>query len=120
MVKMENECLLCADRTGYPHYFRSRRQLNIHHKEMHKKKKAYRKHISEEVKLVVLARDNNVCTKCRGKNDLHVHHIVHREHGGNDDPSNLTTLCDLCHAEEHRGEPVYNLMIKSLFKQVTI
>ncbi|GAB7057357.1 hypothetical protein JCM16163A_41060 [Paenibacillus sp. YK5] len=80
-----------------------------------KVKKTKKKTISSELRQQILERDGKKCSKCSSKQKLHVHHIVHREDGGSNEPDNLITLCDICHAEEHRGEPVYNIMIKSLF-----
>jgi 5-methylcytosine-specific restriction endonuclease McrA len=71
--------------------------------------------LKPEVRETVLKRDGYKCTKCNCKKNLHVHHIIHRKDGGTDDIMNLLTLCDLCHAEEHKGEPVYNIMIKSFW-----
>ena len=50
-----------------------------------------------------LQRDRTQCQICGDfpgcpYTKLHVHHIIHREHGGTDDLENLITLCDLCHA----------------------
>ncbi len=57
-----------------------------------------------EVRNVVLARDEYRCRECgdvcaRGEAD--VHHLVPRAAGGLDDPANLITLCDGCHAARH-------------------
>lgn len=56
------------------------------------------------VRAVVLARDSHTCQDCgetcsRGEAD--VHHLIPRAAGGNDDPANLVTLCDGCHAAHH-------------------
>jgi 5-methylcytosine-specific restriction endonuclease McrA len=40
---------------------------------------------------------------CRSAMHLEVHHIVHREHGGSHDPSNLVVLCSGCHQRHHDG-----------------
>lgn len=58
----------------------------------------------EEVRKVVLARDNNRCVSCgevcqRGEADIH--HLIPRSFGGTDEPSNLVTLCDGCHGAHH-------------------
>lgn len=57
-------------------------------------------------------RDGNQCAECGREEYLEAHHIVERSDGGTDDISNLLTLCPLCHAEKHKGQPVYRLMIK--------
>lgn len=57
-----------------------------------------------EVRRLVLARDNYTCVAChstRAAGELDVHHLVPRAAGGLDDPSNLITLCDGCHAARH-------------------
>ena len=63
------------------------------------------------VREAVLERDNHTCQKCGQHDDLHVHHIKHRADGGSNEADNLVTLCDRCHAEEHKGEPIYKLMV---------
>jgi len=57
-----------------------------------------------EVRAIVLARDSHTCRECgsacsRGEAD--VHHLIPRAAGGADDPANLITLCDGCHAAHH-------------------
>ena len=52
----------------------------------------------------MLNRDNHRCVACgttcaRGEAD--VHHLMPRDLGGSDDPANLVTLCDGCHAAHH-------------------
>jgi hypothetical protein len=84
------------------------------------KKKKPRYQMNNDLKILILKRDGQRCTKCKSKLCLHIHHIVHRENGGSDDEINLITLCELCHAEEHRGEPIYNLMITRLFRFVAV
>ncbi len=56
------------------------------------------------IRAVVLERDNFKCVEC-GK-DLardggHVHHVMPRALGGSDEPSNLISLCQICHASVH-------------------
>lgn len=56
------------------------------------------------VRAVVLARDSRTCRACGeacsgGESD--VHHLIPRAAGGTDDPANLITLCDGCHAAHH-------------------
>lgn len=57
-----------------------------------------------EVRRLVLARDNNTCVACRivpTAGEADVHHLVPLAAGGRDDPANLITLCDGCHAARH-------------------
>jgi ATP-dependent DNA helicase RecQ len=52
----------------------------------------------------VLERDRHTCVSCGTKpavGELDIHHLVPRSAGGLDDPSNLITLCDGCHAARH-------------------
>ena len=51
-------------------------------------------------------RDKYTCRKCFKKHPassgyLQVHHIIPLSKGGNNDPSNLITLCKRCHVVEH-------------------
>jgi 5-methylcytosine-specific restriction protein A len=50
------------------------------------------------------------CSNCRHRgskdNPLSVDHIVQREHGGSDDPSNLRVLCLDCNKRRPRGRVV--------------
>jgi ATP-dependent DNA helicase RecQ len=57
-----------------------------------------------EVRAIVLARDDSRCQECgeqTRQGEADVHHLVPRSSGGDDDPSNLITLCDGCHAARH-------------------
>ena len=57
-----------------------------------------------EVRKTVLRRDNYQCVECRTPcraADADVHHLLPRASGGTDEPSNLVTLCDGCHASHH-------------------
>jgi RecQ family ATP-dependent DNA helicase len=58
----------------------------------------------QEIQQIVLARDDRRCVACgaicqRGEAD--VHHLIPRDLGGPDEPSNLVTLCDGCHGAHH-------------------
>ncbi|KAB2908981.1 MAG: HNH endonuclease [Kofleriaceae bacterium] len=61
--------------------------------------------IAPRIRKAVLARDRHRCTVtgCTSSSFVDVHHIRHREHGGDDRMSNLTTLCELHHAQHHEG-----------------
>jgi ATP-dependent DNA helicase RecQ len=57
-----------------------------------------------QIRSEVLARDNHTCMECGiqcRSADTDVHHLLPRSAGGTDDPSNLVTLCDGCHAAHH-------------------
>ena len=49
----------------------------------------------------VLARDGGRCQRCGGKEKLECHHVVPSAAGGSDTPSNLRTICVLCHDMIH-------------------
>jgi ATP-dependent DNA helicase RecQ len=56
------------------------------------------------VRAVVLARDSHACRSCGetcSQGEADVHHLIPRAAGGVDDPANLITLCDGCHAAHH-------------------
>src|SRR5690349_3001939 len=56
------------------------------------------------VRAVVLARDSHTCRACGetcSQGEADVHHLIPRAGGGSDDPANLITLCDGCHAAHH-------------------
>ena len=59
----------------------------------------------DNVREYVLWRDGHTCQCCKGKSKdkvLEVHHIESRKTGGNS-PSNLITLCRICHSGYHKG-----------------
>lgn len=65
----------------------------------------------------VLHRDGHKCQNkdCKNKSEqkvLQVHHIVFREQGGTDAPSNLITLCNKCHTSPNhkKGKLLWNWM----------
>ncbi|MBR0739649.1 RecQ family ATP-dependent DNA helicase [Bradyrhizobium liaoningense] len=52
----------------------------------------------------MLRRDKFRCVECEkpcGRGDADIHHLLPRSAGGTDEPSNLVTLCDGCHAAHH-------------------
>jgi 5-methylcytosine-specific restriction endonuclease McrA len=55
----------------------------------------------EQLRLVVLQRDNWRCQNCGRHENLQVHHKKMRGQGGDDSDMNLITLCYSCHANEH-------------------
>lgn len=61
----------------------------------------------ENIKAMVLNRDNYTCQCCKGKHKdskLEVHHIVFRSNGGSDEQDNLIILCHTCHKYLHDGK----------------
>src|SRR5690242_2023488 len=55
-------------------------------------------------RLEVVRRDNFACVECGVavcNAETDVHHLLPRSSGGTDEPSNLITLCDGCHAAHH-------------------
>jgi len=61
--------------------------------------------IPERIRRKVMERDRWKCTfpACRSARHLEVHHVRHREDGGDNDPANLTALCSGHHALHHDG-----------------
>ncbi|MGE0399414.1 MAG: hypothetical protein AB7T06_22060 [Kofleriaceae bacterium] len=53
----------------------------------------------------LLARDMHQCRVpgCRARHHLDLHHVVHREYGGDDADANLVTLCSGHHRLHHMG-----------------
>lgn len=78
------------------------------------KKKNQFKYQYVQVRPLILERDSYTCQKCGSKDYLEVNHIIPKSKGGTNDTNNLITLCDLCHAEEHKDEPVYKIMMKRI------
>jgi 5-methylcytosine-specific restriction endonuclease McrA len=52
---------------------------------------------------LALQRDGAKCRLCGFDVVMHVHHIIHKARGGNNDLDNLITLCPNHHAMVHRG-----------------
>jgi 5-methylcytosine-specific restriction endonuclease McrA len=63
--------------------------------------------VSQNVREIVLARDNFCCQICGHKgsksNPLTMHHIKFKSHGGSSKPENLVTWCRSCHSSFHKG-----------------
>ena len=49
----------------------------------------------------ILERDGWRCQECGSLQELEVHHMKFRSHGGSDVESNLVTLCHACHHRWH-------------------
>jgi len=50
----------------------------------------------------VLERDGWRCQVCGSMERLEVHHLKFRSRSGDDDETNLITLCSDCHRQAHR------------------
>jgi ATP-dependent DNA helicase RecQ len=77
--------------------------------------------ISRDIRTLIDARDSKICQRCHYVQDaktilvegeifelpsdyanpINIHHILPRQYGGSDDPSNLITLCRSCHMQRH-------------------
>ena len=56
------------------------------------------------IRETILRRDKFKCVECEklcNRDEADIHHILPRSAGGGDEPSNLITLCDGCHAAHH-------------------
>jgi hypothetical protein len=61
--------------------------------------------IPAAVRRHVLARDHHCRVPgCGTRRRLDLHHVIHRAHGGTNDPSNLAALCPHHHRRHHRGD----------------
>ena len=71
-----------------------------------------RQAISPSVRQLVSQRDRGRCrvTGCRSSWNLDVHHLVHREDGGTNDPNNLILMCELCRARHNEHYADYVVM----------
>lgn len=72
---------------------------------------AHDRAIPDPVRGEVLVRDGYTCGKCGWSHSmwnrsdprhLELHHVKHHAKGGENDASNLITLCTVCHDQEHR------------------
>lgn len=77
-------------------------------------RKQHKKQTNNEARAKAIMRDGGKCVLCGSTENLQVHHKLHRADGGTDDLDNLVTLCEECHAKQHEGEPVHNLMMKRI------
>jgi 5-methylcytosine-specific restriction endonuclease McrA len=72
-----------------------------------------------KIREAVLRRDKYKCLEC-GKPcrsaEADVHHLLPRSAGGTDEPSNLVTLCDGCHAASVEKRIRYELLANKVFK----
>lgn len=82
-----------------------------------KKPQQKQRKTNKEAREAAIERDGRKCVLCGSTDNLEVHHIKHRADGGTDDLDNLTTLCARCHAKQHEGEPIHNLMVSRFFNK---
>ena len=57
----------------------------------------------EQLRNQVLRRDGWRCQVCGSRENLHVHHKQLRSQQGEDEESNLITLCASCHGKVHHS-----------------
>lgn len=55
-----------------------------------------------ELRQQILRRDGWRCHACGSMQNLEVHHLTFRSHGGDDSEENLITLCAECHTGAHQ------------------
>ncbi|MDD1706136.1 MAG: HNH endonuclease [Methanoregulaceae archaeon] len=67
------------------------------------------------IRAEILARDGFSCRICGSKERLQVHHID--QDFTCDDPSNLMSLCETCHARIHSGTRVQQKYLQKRFLQ---
>ena len=72
---------------------------------------AHDRRIPDPVRCAVLVRDNYTCTQCgwsqkqwnpADPRHLELHHVKSHVSGGANTEDNLTTLCNICHDDQHR------------------
>lgn len=71
--------------------------------------------VSQSVKKEVKKKHKNKCALCGFDENLQMHHKEPFSKGGQNTIENLILLCASCHAKQHEGEKVHNL-IKSKSK----
>ena len=59
--------------------------------------------LPHELRAEIKNRDKHECRNCGSHYNLHVHHIVYRENGGDNSRSNLILVCSRCHTTLHAG-----------------
>lgn len=57
--------------------------------------------LTNQERRAIYARDNYACVLCDDNRRLQLHHLVKRSQGGSDNPQNIVTLCNVCHALAH-------------------
>lgn len=75
---------------------------------------------TKELKQSIRERDENTCKVCGyngnvAREKLHVHHIDFNQ--GNNDQTNLITLCKSCHGKAHNYDPSHKEYLMSLISQ---
>lgn len=76
------------------------------------KKIEFERDIPNVIKKDVFKRDEGKCTRCDSKQNLHYHHIKRFSEGGLHHVANIELLCVACHAEEHKEERSYYMLLK--------
>lgn len=68
--------------------------------------------VSSSLRHKILDRDHHRCVICLSKTKLEVDHRIALMNGGSNEPSNLFTLCDICHTEKTRMDRSINRQLK--------
>lgn len=80
----------------------------------------YEDPVYKQVRLLVLKRDKNRCQmpNCKSKKRLHVHHIRPWSKASSlrFEPSNLITLCHLCHESIKDKEHLYEVLFMGIVR----
>jgi hypothetical protein len=73
--------------------------------------------IPPKTRRFVMHRDGSKCRVpgCRSAKHLDIHHIIHREDGGDHDPLLMIAACKSCHLAHHRGDLVIGGTAKNLW-----
>ncbi len=57
----------------------------------------------------ILERDGWMCQHCGRREQLQIHHLIHRSQLGTDSEDNLIVLCAECHHQVHRTAYITHL-----------
>ena len=62
-----------------------------------------KRHVTKEMKRLIIGRDNSACLKCGSTKNLNVDHITPLSRGGDNGYDNLQTLCSSCNSKKGMG-----------------
>lgn len=78
--------------------------------------KYYRSNAWRKLRDWVVERDYKQCVACSSGKRLTVHHVTPRRAGGLDHPSNLVTLCHICHNKIEAGSKKHVEIVEAVRK----